>query len=66
MKLTMSAGGYPWTVILLSDRYAYMAALEKASVNGGPGKFFRNLSWFQANLEIVAVLTGLGGAPMMC
>ena len=28
----MASGGYPWTVIPVTDRNAYMAALEKASV----------------------------------
>ena len=28
----MAAGGYPWTVIPLSARNIYMAALEEASV----------------------------------
>ena len=32
MNLMMAAGGYPWTVIPVSDRKIYMAALEKASV----------------------------------
>jgi fido (protein-threonine AMPylation protein) len=32
MNLMMAAGGYPWTVIPVSERQAYMAALEKASV----------------------------------
>ncbi len=32
MNLMMAAGGYPWTVIPLPERKAYMAALEKASV----------------------------------
>jgi fido (protein-threonine AMPylation protein) len=32
MNLMMAAGGYPWTVIPVADRNAYMAALEKASV----------------------------------
>lgn len=32
MNVMMAAGGYPWTVIPLSERNAYMAALEKASV----------------------------------
>ena len=32
MNVMMAAGGYPWTVIPLPDRNAYMAALEKASV----------------------------------
>lgn len=33
MNLMMAAGGYPWTVIPMSDRHAYMTALEKASVD---------------------------------
>lgn len=32
MNLMMAAGGYPWTVIPVADRNAYMAALERASV----------------------------------
>lgn len=32
MNLMMAAGGYPWTVIPVADRNAYMSALEKASV----------------------------------
>jgi Fic family protein len=32
MNLMMAAGGYPWTVVPLSERQAYMNALEKASV----------------------------------
>jgi fido (protein-threonine AMPylation protein) len=32
MNLMMASGGYPWTVIPLPERKAYMAALEKASV----------------------------------
>ena len=32
MNTMMAAAGYPWTVIPLSERKAYMAALEKASV----------------------------------
>jgi fido (protein-threonine AMPylation protein) len=33
MNTMMAAGGYPWTVIPLSERKAYMSALEKASVD---------------------------------
>ena len=29
----MASGGYPWTVIRVEDRTAYMAALEAASVD---------------------------------
>ena len=32
MNTMMAAGGYPWTVIPLSERKTYMAALETASV----------------------------------
>lgn len=32
MNTMMAAGGYPWTVIPLPERKAYMASLEKASV----------------------------------
>src|SRR5215470_16263253 len=33
------AGGYPWTLISLSERKAYMASLEKASVGEDIGPF---------------------------
>jgi fido (protein-threonine AMPylation protein) len=32
MNAMLASGGYPWTVIRLEDRGAYLAALEKASV----------------------------------
>ena len=32
MNVMLAAGGYPWTVIPLQERDAYMAALEEASV----------------------------------
>src|SRR5262249_56165868 len=32
MNLMLASGGYPWTVIPLPERKAYMAALEKASI----------------------------------
>jgi len=32
MNVMLAGGGYPWTVIPVSQRSAYMAALEKASV----------------------------------
>jgi Fic/DOC family len=32
MNVLLAAGGYPWTVVLLERRDAYMAALEEASV----------------------------------
>jgi len=39
MNLMMAAGGYPWTVIPLAERKAYMAALEQASVGEEIGPF---------------------------
>ena len=33
MNVMLAGGGYPWTVIPLEERDAYMAALEEASVN---------------------------------
>jgi len=32
VKLLLASGGYPWTVIPLKTRNAYMAALEEASL----------------------------------
>jgi Fic family protein len=32
MNVMMAAGGYPWTVVPVAERKAYLAALEKASV----------------------------------
>ena len=39
MNTMMAAAGYPWTVIPLSERKTYMAALEKASVEENIGPF---------------------------
>lgn len=33
MNLMLASGGYPWTVVPVEQRAAYMAALEEASVN---------------------------------
>lgn len=33
MNLMLASGGYPWTVVPVEQRTAYMAALEEASVN---------------------------------
>jgi hypothetical protein len=34
MNAMLASGGYPWSVIRVEDRPAYMQALEEASVNG--------------------------------
>jgi len=39
MNLMLASGRYPWTVIRVEDRAAYMAALEKASVEDDLGTF---------------------------
>ena len=35
MNAMLASGGYPWTVIRVEDRQAYLKALEAASVGGG-------------------------------
>jgi hypothetical protein len=35
----MASSGYPWTVIPVTDRNAYVNALEKASVGGDIAPF---------------------------
>ena len=35
MNLMLASGGYPWTVVRLERRAAYMTALEAALVNHG-------------------------------
>ncbi len=39
MNVMLAAGGYPWTVVPLEERDAYMAALEEASVQQNIGPF---------------------------
>jgi Fic family protein len=56
MNLMMSAGGYPWTVIPVSERQAYMTALEKASVGEDIGPF--------ANFLARLVERQLAGEPL--
>ncbi len=56
MNVMMAAGGYPWTVIPLSERNTYMAALERASVEEDIGPFAK----FLAGL----VRKGLAGDPL--
>ena len=56
MNLMMAAGGYPWTVIPVADRNAYMAALEKASVGEDIGPF--------AELLAALVQKRLAGEPL--
>jgi fido (protein-threonine AMPylation protein) len=39
MNAMLASGGYPWTVIRVEDRTAYLEALESASVGGDVGPF---------------------------
>jgi hypothetical protein len=52
----MASGGYPWTIIPVSDRNAYVNALEKASVTEDIVPF----ADFLAGL----VKKGLAGEPL--
>src|ERR1700730_15115869 len=56
MNAMMPSGGYPWTVIPVGERTAYMHALEKASV----GEDIRPFADFLAGL----VRKGLAGGPL--
>jgi Fic family protein len=41
MNTLLAAGGFPWTVIRVEDRDAYLSALERASVDGDLRPFAR-------------------------
>jgi Fic family protein len=41
MNAMLASGGYPWTVIRVEDRDAYLAALESASIAADIGPFAR-------------------------
>ena len=56
MNMMLAAGGYPWVVIPLAEREAYMAALEKASVGEDIGPF--------ADLLASLVEKRLAGEPL--
>jgi hypothetical protein len=56
MNVMLAAGGYPWTVVPLERRDAYMAALEQASVR-------QNIAPF-ADLLAHLVKEGLRGKPV--
>ena len=34
MNAMLASGGYPWTVVRVEDRGAYLAALDRASIDG--------------------------------
>jgi Fic family protein len=44
MNLMLASGGYPWTIVPLERRVDYMAALERASVDGDIKPFAKFLA----------------------
>ena len=56
MNVMLGAGGYPWTVVPLERRDAYMTALEEASVR-------QNVALF-ADFLAQLVEEGLRGKPV--
>jgi hypothetical protein len=56
MNVMMASGGYPWTVIPVGERNAYVNALEKASVGENIGPFADFLGGL--------VRKGLAGEPL--
>ena len=55
MNAMLASGGYPWTVIRVEDRDAYLAALESASIDLDIGPFARFVAErVQRSLEQVA------------
>jgi fido (protein-threonine AMPylation protein) len=56
MNVMLASGGYPWTVIPVEERNAYMGALEKASVDGNIETF----TIFISNL----VRASINGTPI--
>jgi Fic family protein len=56
MNVMLASGGYPWTVIPVGDRSAYMSALERASV----GEDIAPFADFVGGL----VRRGLAGEPL--
>ena len=41
MNAMLASGGFPWTVIRVEDRCAYLAALDRASIDMDIGPFAR-------------------------
>jgi hypothetical protein len=51
MNVMFASGGYPWTLIPLDKRDAYMASLESASVRGDIGPYAKFLAGLIGNNE---------------
>jgi len=39
MNALLASGGYAWTVLRIEDRHAYLAALDRASIDMDIGPF---------------------------
>jgi fido (protein-threonine AMPylation protein) len=56
LNVMLASGGYPWTVIPVEERKAYMGALEKASVNQDIEAFAKFIAYL--------VKEGMAGKPV--
>ena len=56
MNVLLASGGYPWTVIRVDDRDAYLASLESASINQDITPFARFLA---ERVELAPELAGV-------
>ncbi len=71
MNAMLASGGYPWTVIQVEDRDAYMAGLESASVDQDIGPFAKfvadrvewSLEQVDSSLDSIGVGTQVPLAP---
>jgi hypothetical protein len=56
MNVMLAGGGYPWTIIRNDNRADYLAALDKASIDGDIGHFTRfvadRVAWSMENAPI--------------
>jgi len=57
MNVMLASGGYPWTVIRLRDRKAYLAALDRASIDADiaafTGLIAQHVSWRVESHELM-------------
>lgn len=64
MNAMLASGGYPWTVIRVEDRAAYMDALESASVAGDIRPFARFIaSRIQGSMELTLQVASAPVSP---
>jgi Fic family protein len=64
MNAMLASGGYPWTVIRVEDRAAYMEALESASVDGDIRPLARFIaSRIQGSMELTLQVASAPVSP---